>query len=85
MNKKAKEKLEELKEIVLDLHRSAGMLDRLIMNIESNIGSDDKFNEILINHQCVLRFDQLKAKDIGDLTEKEKTIWLNLIAALSKD
>lgn len=85
MNKKAKEKLEELKEIVLDLHRSAGMLDRLIMNIESITGEDDKFNEVLINQQCRLRFDQLKATEFGNLTEKERTIWLNLIDSFSKD
>lgn len=83
MNENTKQKLEELKELVLNLHRSAGMLDHLITQIEFNVdGKDIETDNCYIRSQAINRLDWLSMQ--GLMLEKERNIWLELIDKLEE-
>ena len=88
MNDDVKNRLEELKSIVLSLHRSAGQLDEIIMSIENeinnNVYADKEFLRLFIKTQCDYRNDKQLYSDLNELDMKERIIWVKLIEAAKK-
>jgi hypothetical protein len=83
MDTNIKDLIEELKGVVLDLHRSAGNLDQLIQTIEIEEGAPSNKEEYLkmyIRSQGLYREDFKKARGYNELDEKEKIIWKKLIS-----
>ena len=86
MNETAQRKIEELKRLVLDLHRSAGMLDKLIMDIEFYVdGKDTKADRHYVRNQLAHRDDWLTMWGLRNASEKEKQIWIELIDSFKGD
>ena len=88
MNDDVKNRLEELKSIVLSLHRSAGQLDEIIMSIENeinnNVYADKEFLRLFIKTQCDYRNDKKRYSDLNELDMKERIIWVKLIESAKK-
>lgn len=85
MNKNAKEKIEGLKLSMLNLHRSAAMLDILIETMENNLSDDNEFNRALIMTQYDYRRLTVARNNYMSLSEKEEELWHELIDMFSKD
>ena len=81
MNKETEKCIEELKEVVMDLHRSAGNLDSIIQAIESEKDSSEEYVKIMIASQCNWRHGLRK----NELDKKEDIIWEQMIATFKKD
>lgn len=88
MNDDLKNQLNELKSIVLSLHRSAGQLDEIIMSIENeinnNVYADKEFLKLFIKTQCDYRNDKKFHSNLNELDVKESIIWIKLIEAVKK-
>lgn len=83
MDAKMKDLIEELKGVVLNLHRSAGNLDQLIQAIEIEEGppsNKEDYLKMYIRSQGLYREDFKKALDYNKLDEKEKIIWKKLMS-----
>lgn len=82
MNENLKKSIEELKEVMMDLYRSAGTLDETIRIIEgtSEYYSDDKdhLNRFL-KIQERNRMDHKHTAEFDILEDRERSIWQDLI------
>ena len=74
MNKNIKALIEELKGVVMDLHRSAGCLDRIVQDLELETESSEEYLKMYINTQRNYRRDYKKAA-FGNIELKEYDIW----------
>ncbi|MDR1066199.1 MAG: hypothetical protein LBL35_02020 [Clostridiales bacterium] len=85
MDNKVKKSIEELKNAVLDLHRSAGQLDSVIQYIENEEedASEKEYWKMFIKVQANYR-REVKTR-YGDLDEKENEIWKKLTIEMEKD
>ena len=84
MNTKSKELIEELKDIVMDLHRSASQLDDAIQAIEEVNVNDNEFMRMFVLHQCNFRNDYKIHKQYDELEKREIDIWKRLIESLKE-
>lgn len=88
MNDDLKKQLNELKGIVLSLHRSAGQLDEIILNIENeiekNIDLDEEFLKAFIKAQYNYRKDKQYHSKLNELDVNENIIWVKLIESVKK-
>lgn len=88
MNNEFTNTLNELRGVVLDLHRSAGKLDNIICNIESlneeDLNDLDYMNKY-VKHLYMHRVDSNIRNGYGSLNEEENDIWKRLIAATNKE
>jgi hypothetical protein len=85
MNENAKKEIEKLKEIVMRLHRSAGMLDNLVQQLEFNIGNDLRSNQHYVEIQADYREGYLRITKCANCDDQEKQIWANLIASFKEE
>lgn len=86
MNAKSKEIIEELKGIVMDLHRSASQLDYAIQNIEELDGIKDmEFVSVSVKHHYNYRNDYKIHKQYHNIEERELDIWKRLIESLKEE
>ena len=85
MNAKSKELIEELKGIVMDLHRSASKLDDAIQSIEHVDVKDNDFMSVYIQQQCKWRNDYKTNKQYHNIEEREIDIWIKLIESLKEE
>ena len=81
-NEDIKSLLGELKEVVLALHRSAGNLDSIIIDIEDKsteptVGDNFEFFKMCIDYQKKYRRD-MKIAFYKNLDEQEEIIWQKL-------
>jgi Mg2+ and Co2+ transporter CorA len=83
MNNNVKFAIGELKEVVMDLHRSAGRLDDIIQGIEREEAENEPFFEMYIKAQAQYR-GNIKTV-FGDLDAKETLIWEKLINLAKKE
>lgn len=78
--------LEELKDVMLNLHRSASNLDTIITEIENEIYNNDDlekdFLKIFVEYQQNHREDSEHRRGFKELNCKEKEIWNKLIESL---
>ncbi len=87
MNAKSKELIEELKGIVMDLHRSAGTLDAIIQNIDECIldEKDPEYMRVYILHQMNFRLCSRQSQGHINLDDKELDIWKRLNESLKEE
>lgn len=82
MNENFKKSIEELKEVMMDLYRSAGTLDELIRLIEgtSEEYSDDvDYMNYFMKMQARFRMDHKHNAELDILEDRERSIWQDLI------
>ena len=81
MNTNIEKTLDELKTIVMALHRSAGQLDELIRSIElETFGKEiDEYSIMYIRQLSEHRAQVKKCKGYSDLDEMETDIWARLL------
>lgn len=82
MNENLKKSIEELKEVMMDLYRSAGGLDELIRLIEgtSEEYSDDAdYMNSFMKMQAKFRMDHKHNAKLDILEDRERSIWQDLI------
>ena len=72
-------RVDKLKEVVMNLHRSAGQLDQMIQSIENELYGreeiDKDFLMIFLKSQEQYRNDWKTAKEYHILDEKEELYW----------
>lgn len=82
MNENLKKSIEELKEVMMDLYRSAGGLDELIRLIE---GTSEKYSDDadymnrFMKMQARFRMDHKHNAELDILEDRERSIWQDLI------
>lgn len=69
-----KKEIEELKEVVMALHRSAGNLDEIICVLEDVEEGDEQYYKAYIKSQADYR-KELREACFKDLDKKEDDIW----------
>lgn len=89
MNKtQVAKRIDKLKEVVINLHRSAGQLDQLIQSIENELVGRDEIDKDFLMHfvksQEQYRESFKTAKEYHILDEKEEFYWEKLIEAIQK-
>lgn len=77
MTAKVREQIDELKEIVLALHRSAGQLDDIIQGVELGMDEDEEYFKIFVRSQALYRKDY-KHNKFDDLEKRETDAWKKL-------
>lgn len=88
MREEIKKQIEEMKGIVLDLHRSAGNLDEQIRLLENELddpGCNGVYVNMYVQHLCRHRNDFKLDRKYNDFDEKEDKIWQQLINAVRGD
>ena len=83
MKENIKALIEELKGVVMDLHRSAGGLDRIVQDLELETESSEEYLKVYIAAQRNYRRDHKKAA-FGDVEQKEDDIWNRINEAISE-
>lgn len=86
MNDNAKKQIEELKKIVLELHRSAGDLDAMVQCMEAELESQRNvtYNEMYVKTNMTYR-ETLKQAKYNNLEERENLAWNALFDALKTE
>lgn len=81
MNTNITKSLDELKTIVMALHRSAGMLDDMIQMIELEAckEGDEEYLKMYIKQLFNYRKEGKKRKGYSELDEMEADIWARLL------
>lgn len=81
-------RVDKLKEVVMNLHRSAGQLDQLIQSIENELFGreeiDKDFLMAFVKSQAQYRESFKTAKEYHILDEKEEFYWEKLLQAIEK-
>lgn len=81
-------RVDKLKEVVMNLHRSAGQLDQMIQSIENELYGreeiDKDFLKVFIKSQEQYRKDFKTVKEYHTLDEREEFYWEKLIQAIEK-
>lgn len=84
MNEDAKNAIKELKEVVLEFHRTAGKLDDIVREIESTKESGD-YLSIFIRAKRLYREDVKSQNDYKNLDKREEHAWNKLIDATKSE
>lgn len=86
MNENIQQRIDQLKKVVLDLHRSAGKLDAIIQTIESEIEGnpeiDARFLKVFVESKRRYREGEKSALGYDILNVKEEYIWAKLIESI---
>ena len=88
MRENIKEHIEELKEVVLELHRSAANLDEYVQMLEIELGNpalENKYADMLIKRCQTYRMVYKHDSGFNRLNEKENDIWMQLIASVNEE
>ena len=89
MNKtQVTKRVNKLKDVVMNLHRSAGQLDQLIQSIENELVGRDEIDKdflmVFVKSQERYREQFKTAREYHILDEKEEFYWEKLIEAIQK-
>ena len=81
MTENIKNALDELKALVMTLHRSAGHLDDLIQQIENDgsITESDDYFRMIVCQIIRYRVGMLQDKNWLNLDEREQSLWNSLL------
>lgn len=77
--------IDELKQIVIDLHRSAGSLDVIIQHLETTLSEkdeDSKFWKAYIQAERDYRRSKKETLSYDRLEEREDDVWYKLLKAI---
>lgn len=88
MSEETKTLIEELKEVMMDLYRSAGNLDEIIRSVEGTIetySNDESYISCLVKSQARYRMEYKHQTEFDKLDEKEKEIWQKLINSVKTE
>ena len=88
MREQIKKQIEELKEVVLDLYRSAANLDENIRLLENELEypeHNDEYSKIYIQQIRRYRLDTKTHREYDKLDEKELAIWQQIIDAVKEE
>lgn len=88
MDKTIKKSIEELKEVMMDLYRSAGALDELIRLIESTseaYSDNTEYMNRFMKIQAQFRMDHKHTAGFDILEDRERLIWQDLIKATESE
>ena len=88
MRENIKEHIEELKEVVLELHRSAANLDEYVQMLEIELGNpvlENKYADMLTKRYQTYRMAHKDDRELDKLNEKESDIWMQLIASVNEE
>ena len=88
MQENIKEHIEELKEVVLELHRSAANLDEYVQMLEIELGNpvlENKYADMLTKRYQTYRMAYKHDREFDKLNEKESDIWMQLIASVNEE
>ena len=88
MRENIKEHIEELKEVVLELHRSAANLDEYVQMLEIELGNPvlkNKYADMLTKRYQTYRMEYKHTRGFDRLNEKENDIWMQLIASVNEE
>ena len=88
MSENIKEHIEELKEVVLELHRSAANLDEYVKMLEIELDNpvlENKYADMLIKRYQTYRMFYKHDRGFNKLNEKENDIWMRLIASVNEE
>lgn len=77
--KKQTETIKKFKELILDIYRYAGALDEAITRIETEVDGSEPTNELFFMLAIQARHRQETAIRFGNLEEREKDLWQELI------
>ena len=82
-------RIDKMKEVMLNLHRSASQLDQMIQSIENELvltdGYDKDFLMTFVQSQKQYRESLKEAHGYDILNEKEEFYWEKLIDEIKKD
>lgn len=88
MDKNIQKRLDKLKEVVMNLHRSAGQLDQMIQSIEVELVGKDEIDKewlmIFVKSQEDYRENYKTAHEYHILDEKEEFYWEKLIETIKR-
>lgn len=87
MNEEVKKTIEELKGVVLSYHRTAGVLDDIIGQIEREVdnSSGRRYMELYMKHQLQYLNDCRIHRGLVNLDIKERALWDKLIEEFKKE
>ena len=90
MNKtQVTKRINKLKDVVMNLHRSAGQLDQLIQSIENELVGRDEIDKdflmVFVKSQEQYREQFKTAREYHILDEKEEFYWEKLLQAIEKE
>lgn len=87
MNEKAKEQIEKMKELVMQLHRSAGNLDQMIQDIEKEMYDISNADYLIhyIKAKQLWRTDIMRYHGFDNFAKDEEKIWKELIKAIKEE
>lgn len=81
-------RVNELKDVVMNLHRSAGQLDQMIQSIELELFGreeiDKKYLEAFVKSKMAYRENFKTAKGYHTLDEREEFYWEKLLQTIEK-
>lgn len=89
-----KKLIDELKQIMLDMYRNAGELDRFIQNLEwetdgryslETSPKDPEYLKMFIQAQYAYRMDQKRVCSYSSLDARENSVWQRLILEADPD
>lgn len=85
----ATKRVNKLKDVVMNLHRSAGQLDQMIQSIEAELHGRDEVDKewlhVFVKSQMQYREDFKTAKEYHTLDEREEFYWEKLLQAIEKE
>lgn len=86
MNEKAKEQIEKMKDLVMQLHRSAGNLDQMIQDIETDMNGVSNVDYLIhyIKAKQLWRTEIKRHCGFDNFAKDEAKIWNNLIKAIKE-
>ena len=85
MNEEAKKILEELKAMVLEYHRLAGVLDNVVEQIDLVAdGGPGDYTAMYVKQQLIHMNDMKMCRGLTNLDVKEQSLWDKLIKELKK-
>lgn len=90
MSEEIKNLIEEMKQVVLDLHRSAGDLDKYVQILEYEMADKKKPGDLdyiraFVKCQHRYRLDTKKDKRYSSLDLREESIWTRLNIELDRE
>ena len=86
MNEEAKKIIEELRGVVLSYHRTAGMLDSIIEQIDLVAdGGPGEYTALYVVQQLRYLDDFRLSRNLVNLDVKERALWDKLIKELKKE
>lgn len=85
MNAIVKASIDDLRDLVMELYRSAGQLDEVVRRLEEAVNEEDSvYRDATIIHWAKYREDVAEANEYYELVDIERDLLKGLVTMLSK-